>query len=407
MTDAFDPHTAPAPKRRGRFDVDAPVNYTPSLTVGEDIDAYDLPLEDLHLDDEVDLAPDIAPVITLEDIPDPVADDSAGSTAGERTREYVNRRGTAVTVIDSGRKDAGQGKVKKPRGKNLGVVVGSGMRIEQRDLFWLELVCRYKYLSYVELATWANTSDSALRNRVPRLIKAGFFDAWRVHGAQTVVTPTRRAAARYDLDYLLPPTSIEPADLTLLHTSAVARVGMMMWWNDPHCDTHYVLTEREVRAALRNGGTSLLQRDTAHWDGQWPDVDPQQWVIPNSTGFIYQDRADGTKFLTGGYRLPDLCLVRRGGMPVAVEVELSAKQPEAYRELFLTYLSDAGRERYAGVQYYCGSRYVMGEVQRALRKLDGAEEFIHVSEFPQNMPLPVDRIQRVTGMKLPTTGDPA
>lgn len=319
----------------------------------------------------------------------------------ERTREYINREGIHVTVVDSGRKDAGTGKVKKPRGKNLSTVVGPGIRVTQRDLFWLELVSRFKYLSYEELATWSNMTGTALRNRVPRLIRAGFFDAWRVHGAATVLTPTRKAATRHGLEYLLPPSGMEPADLTLLHTSAVARVGLMVWWVDPHHDTHYALTEREIRAALRNGGVDLLARDTAHWHGNQPVFDPEQWVIPNPGGFMFTERGDGTQVLSGGYRLPDLCLLRQGQLPVAIEVELSAKTQDAYVDLFETYVSADGQARYAGVQYYCGSRYVVNEVNRAVRKVPGAEAFIKVDEFPDSMPLPIERIQRVTGQKLP------
>jgi hypothetical protein len=219
-----------------------------------------------------------------------------------------------------------------------------------------------------------------------------------------VLTPTRRAAARHGLEYLLPQSGLEPADLTLLHTSAVARVGLTTWWADPSCDRHYALTEREVRAALRNGGVDLVSRDTAHWGEQVPAMDPEQWVVPGPGGFTYTERGDGTKVVSGGYRLPDLCLLRRGLPPVAVEVELSAKAQDAYVDLFDAYLSPEGRSRYAGVQYYCGSRYVAGEVMRAVRKVPGAEAVIRVGEFPDGMPLPIERIQRVTGQKLPGAG---
>jgi DNA-binding Lrp family transcriptional regulator len=318
---------------------------------------------------------------------------------GVRSETLVNRRGVEIVLVDSGRKDAGLGRVKKPRGKNPSTIIGPGLRVTQRDLFWLELVARYKYLSYAELAAFASMSETALRNRIPRLVKAGFFDAWRVHGAQTIVTMTKRAASRHGLDYLYPDNGYTPADLTLLHTSAVARTGMMMWWADPSFDKYYSLTEREVRAALRHGGAELLNRDTAHWGDDQPEVDAEQWIVPGPNGYVYSTRADGHQFITGGYRLPDLVLLRRGQKPVAIEVELSTKARDAYRDLFECYLSNAGRERFAGVQYYCGSKHVLNEVKREVR-LAGGEDFIRVSEFPDNMPLPIERIQRVTGRKL-------
>jgi hypothetical protein len=335
----------------------------------------------------------------------PAARVSAGGFSGQALEQFTSRSGVEVTVLDSGRKDAGTGKVKKPRGKNLATPVGPRVRPQQRDLFWMEIAARFKFVSYAELAGWAKplfpkTTEAAVRQRMHHLLKAGVFDAWDVFGSRRVVTLTGRAAARHGLEYLIPNTGTEPKDLTLLHTAAVARTGLMLWAADPVADRHYVLTEREVRAVLRNGQADLLVRDTDHWGDQAPAVDADQWVIPGPEGFVYTQRADGSHMLTGGYRLPDLTLLRRGLPAVAVEVELSAKTQEAYMDLFACYLSAAGQARYAGVQYYCGSRHVAGEVMRAVRKVPGAEAFIRVDEFPTTMPLPLERIQRITGRKI-------
>lgn len=314
-----------------------------------------------------------------------------------RTREYVNRQGVAVTVVDSGRKDAGQGKVKKPRGRSLATPLGPQVRVQTRDLWWLEQVLKYKYLSYTELAAWTGCTYKVAANRCAKHIKAGFFDAWRVQGSETIVTATRRSAIRYDLDWLLP-KSLEPKPLTLLHTSAVNRLALWLWNQDQQSRDQYILTEREVRAAFRDPeATYLVQRD-AEWNTL---LDPAQWVVPDIGGFTYTPRQDGSRVVTGGYRMPDLTVLRRGQKSVAVEVELSSKEQSAYIDLFTTYLSAEGQQRFAGVQYYCSSRQVASEVRRAVAKVKGADAFIKIDQFPDSMPLPITRTVRVTGLKLP------
>jgi hypothetical protein len=319
----------------------------------------------------------------------------------KRSVPEVNRLGVNVVAFTRDGK-RGKGKITKPRGRSFGVGKPPSIgviRLGNRDLWWLELTCRFKHLTYEELVVWSQVTRGAVSTRFPKLVKSGVFDAWRF-GTVTTLTPTRKAALRYGLSWLLPTKSIlEPAWTVVHHSSAVARVAMAYELADPLAQRHVVVSEREIRAGLKNPEwVDIVARDTASWvaPGDTPlKFNPEMWVAPEMDGF---SRIDG--MISGGYHLPDLVLLRRGELPVAVEVELTAKKMSEYVRLFDSYGGMGGRERFAGVQYFCGSERIVDQVQAGVVAA-GVEGFVHVAGFPDNMPLPVERPNRSTGRVIP------
>lgn len=319
-----------------------------------------------------------------------------------RHTKYEGHNGQVTLAVDKETIKV-NGKAKKPRGKNLTTKVGPGVRTQQRDVFWLELAARFKWLSYEEMAAYASCSNESVRQRTYRLIPANYFDGWQVEGTTSLVTPTNRSAANYDVAYLKPGAGWAPKDLLLRHTSSVTRIGMHLWYRDPKHEKYYTLTEREIRAMLRGDGAYLFTRD-ASWAKDL-DLSGEQFIIPEAGGFNYSKRGKSdSEYISSGYRMPDLVLSRKEGLPIAIEVELTAKQRRDYVELFNDYLSNAARERFAGVQYYVGSRELKSTLEKAAAEV-GADGFIRVEQFPANMPLPITQITRVTGMRLGEVSD--
>ena len=311
---------------------------------------------------------------------------------------YESANGVVNIAVDSKKKDTANGKAKKPRGKNLATSIGPGIQVVQRDVFWLEMAARFKWLSYEEMAAFGACSNGAVRQRLYRLIPAGVFDGWLVDGSMNLVTPTNRSASNYDVLYLRPGAGWQPADLLLRHTSAVTRVAMHLWYRDPRAEKYYTVTEREIRAMLRGDGARLFERDAA-WASEL-DLSGESFIVPEAGGFKYSARRSSTgEYISSGYRMPDLVLARKGGLPVAIEVELTAKQKPHYVELFNDYLSLDSKSRFSGVQYYCGSRELKKTLEKIVYEVGGSE-FIRVQQFPENMPLPVSQITRITGMRI-------
>ncbi len=300
--------------------------------------------------------------------------------------------------------------------------VGDILYAQPRDIFWLEQAARYDFLSAEELAgfarvysrlprkevsMWAKTTPAAALQRSRKLVKAGIFESFIVPSGMSsaiVFRPSARALTLYGAAAFTPR---KPSTEELMHTSAVARLGLLFESQDMLRDRYYVMAEGEIRAFAKFGEATFVERGTEHWDetsegagDQRPDLSNRaQFLVEKPGGFIYEYDAADRPSVKGGYFRPDLVLLGRDGSRVAIEVERTAKpKTSMYQDKFSGYLKSG----FTGVQYVCFSRAVADAVRRGIEATPGAENMIAVDLFPDSlMPLPLMRVERVTAARFP------
>ena len=372
-----------------------------------------LPVTEQQAPEEVVAARDVRHTAPAADITTPAGKYPFGVVSHSYHGDRVYNVDDGSPLSDSPGRVYGGAKYRKDRKAKP---VGDVLFAQPRDIFWLEQAARYDFLSAEELAgfarvysrlprkevaAWAKATPASVQTRMRQLVKAGLFDSFIVPsgvGGAVVYRPNVRSLSMYGASSFTPR---KPSSEELMHTSAVARLGLLFESQDMLRERYYVMAEGEIRAFVKFGEAVFVERGTEHWEeDEKVDLSNRaQFLVEKPGGFIYDYDSAGRPFVKGGYFRPDLVLLGRDGSRVAVEVERTPKpNVAAYQDKFSGYLKSG----FSGVQYVCFSRAVADAVRRGIQATPGAERLVAVDLFPDSlMPLPLLRVERVTATKFP------
>lgn len=260
--------------------------------------------------------------------------------------------------------------------------LAEGLRLTRRDQELLWLLARYGLATTGQLARAFNTSVGALRNRLPRLERAGVIKSGHgFHRTAKVWLVTEAGLATISCSLTEP--DLRPA--TLNHLLGLVDLGIGF-----EASGEVVLTERELRAAsLRNVHPTPRMRAAADLLGVPVSVDGL--AIDGTHAAVRAGFFVPCRGKVHGH-VPDMVLVRTpfpNGLPgkISIEYEISRKAKTAEGGLvdIITAYRDA-TNLYDAVYYFV----VDGERERALKRVIRevrAEQRVHVVRFE-----PVERV---------------
>jgi Transcriptional regulators len=183
--------------------------------------------------------------------------------------------------------DAGEPKQRRRRSGPM-VISGQidmpgGVRLTGRDYQLLAFLGRYKVATVTQIARYFKTSESAMRNRLPRLERAGLL-GWAYTGQAKPKAWTVTETGLKVASVALSAPHIKWG--TLRHTFGLVDLGITF----EHAD-ETVVTEREIRAAARDVPTSGAPKTspTYHRMGKKKPATP-----PTPTSSPSKDANSGT-----------------------------------------------------------------------------------------------------------------
>lgn len=228
-------------------------------------------------------------------------------------------------------------RLKAVTGKTAGVAKPgtfmNGIRLTDRDFMLFAFLGRYRVATVGQLSRRFQTTDSALRNRLPRLERAGFVTG--IVAVQTkpkVWTVTELGLKVAGLS--LPTPQIKWA--TLRHTLGLTDIGITY-----ELGGELVVTEREIRAATtRNTPTDRMR--TA--------IDLRAAVTLNAINAgedpaVAQAAMDGYSLKIPGKgfgHIPDMVIIRQpfpngASGSISIELELTRKTLSAWNAIITAY----------------------------------------------------------------------
>ncbi|MGV8847011.1 hypothetical protein [Tessaracoccus sp.] len=203
-----------------------------------------------------------------------------------------------------------------------------GVVVTDRDVLTLQFLARYKYATYPQLAAYLDTTNDALRHRLPRLAAEGVLAFKSVGKDFKVWVPTASGINLSGLDLTVPEASLGNAN----HSLGLVDLGIRFEQGGEQ-----VVTEREVRAADIRGRLTDRMIDARAL--LYPDV-----ALEELTARV--DQAPMFSVLMGKgeqyMHIPDMVLVRPpapDGSPgsIAIELELRRKARSAWQDIFRAY----------------------------------------------------------------------
>ncbi len=251
-----------------------------------------------------------------------------------------------------------------------------GIRLTGRDMRIMEFLARYRTATVGQLARRFETSETALRNRLPLLDRAGLIRwAWAAQTKPKVWMITAQGLKTVDM-------SLSAPDINwgqLRHTLGLVDLGI--WYE---LQGENVLTEREIRAAAaQNTPTERLKNaieatryradlDTLPVDGL--DSIAMMERIKQALVIPVPGRPSG--------HWPDMILSRRpypSGLSgnIAIELELTRKNLEEWRKILTAFLKSPDFDK---VVYHVRTRDIQRSIQTVVKAIHG-EDKIQVSIF--------------------------
>lgn len=258
-------------------------------------------------------------------------------------------------------KSKAKGKSRVTKEASGAITMPGGLRLTERDHQMLTFLARYRLATIGQLARHFDTSETALRNRLPRLEKAGLL-AWAYTGqTKPKVWTITDTGLKVCGAHLSAPTISWG---TLRHTLGLVDLGTTF-----EQAGELVVTEREIRAAATRDiptarmKTAIDIRKALNTD---PNADS---ATSAASGYIVPmaGRAWG--------HIPDMVLVRQPfetGAPgsIAIELELTRKNLSDWRNIITAY-RDAGQ--FATVVYYVTDADVEKAVTATVRQLNATD----------------------------------
>lgn len=252
-----------------------------------------------------------------------------------------------------------------------------GVKMTDRDVALLQFLTRYKYATYPQIADHLDTSVNALRQRFPRLKKAGLITSDNGGpNAFLVWRPTDTGVKLSGYDMRTPTLSWGAVN----HTLGLVDLGIRF-----EKAGEVVVTEREIRAAdNRDRPSDRMATALAHHDTVEDEPAPL-FVVTLGAG-------------QGQYsHIPDMVLVRApqpdgAPMSVAIELELQRKPPTQWRKVLHAYRRSPN---IGGVMYFTHRRDIARSIQKVAAELN-MTDMVQVRSFTPS-----------AGSKMPTPGVPA
>lgn len=248
------------------------------------------------------------------------------------------------------------------------ITMPGGLRLTSRDYQVLTFLARYRLATVGQLARYFETSETALRNRLPRLEKAGLL-AWAYTGQTKpkvwTVTDTGLKVAGVHL------TAPQISWGTLRHTLGLVDLGVTF----EHAG-ELVVTEREIRAAATRDTPTARMRTA---------IDLHQHADPSASNEPTAAATSGYILPTPGRswgHIPDMVLVRQpfdsgASGNIAVELELHRKTLADWKAILTAYRDTP--QFHQVIYYMCDA-----DIERSLTgtiKAINAEDRIQVIRF--------------------------
>ncbi len=248
----------------------------------------------------------------------------------------------------------------------------AGLRITPRDLLIIEFLGRYKVCTYAQLSRHFETTEAALRHRLPRLESAGWVkNGWtgRVTGV-SLWTCTSQGLRIANLD--LPATQVSWG--TVQHSLGLVDLGIHF-----EREGELVVTEREIRAST--SASTPTSRMMSALDKRARHTTGSTAARAATDGYTLKMRGRAKR------HIPDMVLVRqphndgRSGS-LAIELELNRKTQPDWMAILGAYRDNAVFDH---VIYYVPT----AELERTLKatvKAIYADHKIHVLRWqPQEL----------------------
>lgn len=240
-----------------------------------------------------------------------------------------------------------------------------GLKITDRDILMLQFLTRYKYATYPQIAGYLDTSVNALRQRLPRMKKAGLITS--DNGGATslqVWRPTDSGVKMCGLDMRAPSLSWA----MVAHTLGLVDLGIRF-----EKMGEVVVTEREIRAADTRERPSDRMAAARQYHAS-TSVDPDEAAPPLYVVALGKGESQYS-------HIPDMVLVREpeNGEPmsVAIELELQRKPPNQWRKVLLAYKNSSN---FGGVMYFTHRKAIARAVEKIAKEL-GMEHMVAVRPF--------------------------
>lgn len=247
-----------------------------------------------------------------------------------------------------------------------------GIRLTARDVYLLMFLARYRVATIAQLARMFGTSETALRNRLPKLEKEKLVSwAWGAQSKPKLWLITKKGLQVTNMTLTVPTVKWGQ----LRHTLGLVDLGIEF-----ELAGEVAITEREIRAAAtRYTPTARIKTavDFMHFVKEFEEED-ENGTIKRALTIPMENRSFG--------HIPDMVLARQAypngaSGNIAIELELNRKQTNEWVAVLTAYRDT---ELFELVQYYTMNK----EIKRALTamvKALGAEDKIQVHYF-----IPID-----------------
>lgn len=332
--------------------------------------------KDLDIDfdpDDPDLDPDEDFPLELSNSGDEdFEEDKEDEIESDLDSDEVEKEENLVAgVISKSVKKTSAGKRKKP-GPRKKRGPKPGIRLTARDVQIMTFLARYRVATVAQLARMFDTSETALRNRLPRLEKERMVSwAWGAQSKPKLWLITRQGLQVINMTLTAPTVKWGQ----LRHTLGLTDLGIEF-----ELAGEVVITEREIRAAAtRYTPTARIKTAIDFMDFiKSYDEDDESGQIQRALTIPMSNRSFG--------HIPDMVLARQSypngsSGNIAIELELNRKHTSEWVAVLTAYRDT---QLFELVQYYTMSK----EIKRALTaivKALGAEDKIQVHYF-----IPVD-----------------
>jgi hypothetical protein len=302
------------------------------------------------------------PVIDLDRDPE---DSSPGDDSAVLVPKARTTPSGSAPKKNKAAQDAGKGKKRRRGGNMLG-----GIRLTARDMKILGFLARYRVATVGQLARRFETSETALRNRLPGLERAGLLSwAWAAQTKPKVWLITDAGLATVGMNLTVPTVRWGQ----LRHTLGLVDLGVAF-----ELAGETVLTEREIRAAATRYTPTARMRTAIDFfrtvESIEEGTDPTVERIRTALTVPVAGRGFG--------HIPDMVLARQqypngASGSIAVELELTRKGLSEWKTVLTAYRDSPV---FAEIYYYVMSSDIKRGLEGVVKAL-GASDKIHIIAF--------------------------
>lgn len=287
-----------------------------------------------------------------------VLEDKKGSKKSTPVQDGVKKEGDKVKSSTP----------KKRRSNTIG-----GIRLTSRDLQMMSMLARYRFATVAQLAKRFETSETALRNRLPRLEKAGLITfRWAAQTQPKLWMITEKGLQTVGMTLSAPKVDYPQ----LRHGLGLVDLGITF-----ELAGEIVVTEREIRAAATRYMPTPRMRSVIDMTRFMPGFEdnPDDMTLEDMQLRVERSLILPIPETHARGHIPDMVVARQpfaNGLSgnIAVELELTRKPIPTWKNILTAYRDSTN---FAQVYYFVMDK----EIGRALKKIVqviGAEDKIIV-----------------------------